>query len=119
MGYESRLKRPLILTPQQDRTVPIDQMSKLQIARALNEQTERFTTLRNHWQLMTRIMVGMCLEPDSFRYGSGAFTIDKAVLEKVLNGMAITIDEEDDVLRIRLQQRDTPDSAPRIELSRN
>lgn len=118
MGHDARLKRPLIIQPQQDRTVPIDQMSKMQIARALNEQTERFTSLRAQWQLMTRIVVGACLEPDALRAVSGGgFTIDKAVLEKVTSGMAITIDEEDDVLRIRLQQRPEPDVATKIGLN--
>jgi len=101
MGWGSRLARSPIRNPTHDRTVRIDQVSKLQLAKMLNEQVERYRQLRHEHAIMMKILLAAVSDPDALKAGGGTLTLDKLAYDHVVNGETINIAEEQDVLRIR------------------
>jgi len=96
LGRDSRRNGRRILTPAQaqtDQSVPFDQISKRQLAVALNEQTERFRQMREQLRQATRVLCAIALEPESFRFADGTRTIDAAALAKVTQGMQLHLVE--------------------------
>ena len=100
-----------------DRTVDISQISKEQLALALNEQSERFKAMRKHLDLTIKILVAITLEPEAFTYADGRRTIAAAALAKVKSGMSIAIDGDDEkelVLRVIDVPKSTVEQIPNI-----
>jgi hypothetical protein len=108
MGYGSRRNQRAIVVPTQDRTVSLADVSKTQLALALNEQSERFKVMRKQLEEATRVLVALVLEPESFRFTDGNRTIDVAALQKVKHGMELHMIEGTDVLTLSVVAPDAP-----------
>jgi hypothetical protein len=101
MGRDSRLARSSIITPTQDRQVGFDDVSKRQLANALNEQTRRFQEMRHLNQLMTKILMAAAHDPDALRARDGCLVLDKLAYDNVNNGDRISVNEEGAFIWIR------------------
>lgn len=104
--------------PGGDRTVDIADVSKAQLAAALNEQSARFEEVRNTSRKMLQVLTAIALEPEAFAYQDGRITIAAGALKKVKLGMKLHIDQPDDnspvVLRVDLPEAVPQDDPPRI-----
>lgn len=89
MGYESR-KNGGLVDPSQDRTLHIGEVSKLQLAKALNEQTQRFQAMREQLQTAMLVLTAIVLEPEAFEYAHGV-RVKAGALAKVVSGMSIRL----------------------------
>jgi hypothetical protein len=102
-GHELDLGRPSA-----DRTVALGDVSKAQLAAALNEQSARFKAMRKQLEEATRVLVAIVLEPEAYRFADGNRTVDAAALAKVKNGMELHMMERDGVLTLTVRRPDEP-----------
>lgn len=97
MGWGSRQNgRIFTPTPALDRTVKLDEVSKAQLAAALNEQSARFKIMRQQLEEVTRVMVAIVLEPEAFRYADGVRQVDGAAFARVKDGMTLRMNRQGD-----------------------
>lgn len=85
-----------IIHPDQDRTVALADVSKAQLAAALNEQSERFKVIREQLRIAVRVLSALVLEPEAFRYADGRRAVDAGAIAKVKRGMVLHMDQADD-----------------------
>ena len=107
-----------IVRPGQDRTVALADISKAQLAAALNEQSERFIAVRNQLRAAVRVLTALVLEPEAFRYQDGRRTVDAGAIAKVKHGMVLRMDQADDdspmVLTVDVAPAGGAEGPPRI-----
>lgn len=115
MARDARLQRIIRPAVNGDRTVHIDDMTKTQLAVALNERSARFKAQGVQLQAAMRVLLAMVLEPESFHHtGATSGYVEMAAIEKVKAGMTLRIDEEGDQMRVRIDQEEHVIVTPRI-----
>jgi hypothetical protein len=112
MGWEERVRQlrgsPIIAPSTADRRVHISDISKEQLARALNEQAERFKLIRAQLEIATRVLVAIALDPDALQHRDGFSCVETTALDQVKNGMTLRMDTVGDVLRILVDKEAAP-----------
>lgn len=111
-----------IVRPSQDRTVALADVSKAQLAAALNEQSERFKVIREQLKIAVRVLSALVLEPEALHCADGRLTVDAGAIAKVKHGMVLHMDQADDASQMILTL-DTPaatggEGPPRIAIPR-
>lgn len=112
MGYADRIARPT-----NDRVVALADVSKAQLAAALNEQSARFKMVRQQLEAASRVLCAIVLEPESLTFGAGgrSASVDMGAVRKVKDGMQLAIDEASDVMQLVLRDPSAPQAeTPRI-----
>lgn len=90
MGWDSRVAHP-----RQDRTVHLSEVSKAQLAVALNEQSARFKATRRQLEIATRALVAIVRDSEALRYEVGHCVLAGPALARVKTGMTLRMDGAD------------------------
>ncbi len=117
MAWGDRIQKP-----NGDKVVALHDLSKEQLAAALNELGARFKALREQHQIASNALAAIAMEPEAFQYLHGGVTIDMAAFEKARNGkeQQLLIDQDGTVLRLRLVDPAAPAlETPRILVPRH
>lgn len=91
-----------IINPRNDQTVHIGDVSKTQLARVVNEQSQQIRTLDRNIKTLGKLLIALTLEPESLQYADGAVTIEAAACAKVKAGMQLSIEANDLIVSLRV-----------------
>lgn len=101
-----------------DQVLNINNVSKDQLARTVNEQTQQILSLRAQVKAMAQVLIAITNEPEAFHYADGRVTVENTAVEKTKKGTQLKIEyEEYDVVLRTVGPEDTPKLiTPRIAL---
>ena len=71
------------------RHLHIDDVTKDQLARTVNEQAARIKEQDAHIRRLGRVLIAIALEPEALRYLTGEVYLDGGAIEKVSKGMSL------------------------------
>ncbi len=95
--------------PDLDEVKHISQVSKLQLAKAVNAQTEQIKALRKNQKIMAQILIAIAAEPEAFTYADGRVAIVKSAIDKVIHGSQVRIEYTDtEVIIVAVAPADAP-----------
>jgi hypothetical protein len=95
--------------PISDRTVQYQDVSKRQLARAVNDQTATIQQLRDQVKAMAKILIAIAAEPEAFSFDDGRVSIRKSAMDKVQRGTQLRIEYTDTVAIINaVVEKDVP-----------
>ena len=100
------------------RTMHVSEVTKSQMARAVNEQRKQIDILRQQALTMGRLLMAITVHPEAFHYDDddGCVTIDASAIKDVPEGSTLTVKPSATVVTLSVQgQEERPAiDAPRI-----
>lgn len=84
-----------VINPRDESVKHISEVTKTQLAKAVNEQTETIKKQQASIKAMAKLLLALALEPDAFKYGDGRATIDVLALDKVQFGSQLKLEYTD------------------------
>lgn len=78
--------------PISDRAMAFHDVSKRQLARAVNDQTAEIQALRDQVKTMAKILIAIAAEPEAFSYADGRVTVAQSALANVAHGTQLRLE---------------------------
>lgn len=101
--------------PTTDQTFHISQVTKAQLAQAVNTQAQRLRQLDAHVKVLTKLVLAIVREPEAFKVDAvGTVTIDKGAVSKAVNGDELHVQELEHVFELSVTSAVA--AAPSLEL---